>query len=234
LRLPASRAPVIYHPFETLLFDLTQSADHLFGEINATGRNLVRRAERHRDRIDVCRNDAAAYRDFIGIYNSFVAVKKYTEKISEKRLDALKPNTDVLVAYFDGRPVCGHVLVRDEGLRRIGVLWSTSTRFNVDDVRIISSVNRWLHWYEMLLYRSEGMRIYDFAGIGTETPEKATIANFKLSFGGTRVVEHDYIITRAAGRAAIQLLFRLRRIRAARAFRFSFKTRTAPRPSTTY
>jgi hypothetical protein len=46
-----------------------------------------------------------------------------------------------------------------------------------------------------------------------DTPERAGIAAFKLSFGGTRVVEHDYIIARLLGRAVVRALYVLRRVR---------------------
>jgi len=213
VRLFLPRSAALYMPFEALLLDLTRSSDDLFREIDATGRNRLRRAERIRDRIEVHRNDSVAYRDFLQIYNAFVAAKKYTDTISDERLNALRPFTDVLVGYLDDRPVCGHVILRDETLRRVGVLWSASTRFNEESAAIVSSLNRWLHWYEIGLYRSENMRIYDLGRIGTETPEKRGITRFKLSFGGIRVLEHDYIIARPAARAAIRCLYSVRKIR---------------------
>jgi hypothetical protein len=210
----APRFEMGYAPSEVLLFDLTRDIEHLFSEANVNGRRQVKKAERVRDRIEVRRNDAAAYRDFVAIYNGFVAIKKYTEKITQKRLDALKPFADVLVAYFEKRPLCGHLSIRDERLGRVGVLWSASTRLKGEDAPIlIASVNRWLHWYEMRLYKSENMSVYDFGRVGTSTPEEAAIARFKLSFGGTRVLEHDYIMAGVAGRVAMRLVYAFRRIR---------------------
>jgi hypothetical protein len=212
--LPVQRFAGSYRPFETLLFDLTRDIEGLFREANRTNRNQVRKAERLRDRVEVRRNDATACRDFITVYNCLVAVKKHTEKISEERLGALKPFSDIFVLYFDGRPISGHVMIRDEALGRAGCLYSASTRFSGEDTPLrVASLNRWLHWYEVRLYKSEGLRIYDFGGIGMDTPERAGIAEFKLSFGGTRVLEHDYIIARLPGRAAVRGLYALRRFR---------------------
>lgn len=212
--LPTNRLAVRYRPFETTLLDLTRGSEELFRGFSRTCRNMVRKADRASDNIEVRRNDDAAYRDFLTIHNGFVAVKKYAERLTEQRLDAIKPFADVFVAYFDGRPLCGHVTIRDERLGRVGLVWSASTRLKGEDSpTFVGSMNRWLHWYEMRLYRLEGMRAYDFGGVGTDTPETAAIARFKLSFGGTRVLEHNYIIARAAGRAAIRFFYAIRRIR---------------------
>jgi hypothetical protein len=210
----APRFEMGYAPSEVLLFDITRDIEHLFSEANVNGRRQMKKAERVRDRIEVRRNDAEAYRDFIAIYNGFVGIKKYTEKITQKRLDALKPFADVLVAYFDKRPLCGHLSIRDECLRRVGVIWSASTRLKGEAApNLIASVNRWLHWYEMRLYKSENMNIYDLGRIGTSTPEEAAITRFKLSFGGTRVLEHDYTMAGLAAHVAMRLLYAFRRIR---------------------
>jgi hypothetical protein len=214
VELPVRRFAFAYQPFETLLLDLTREIDDLFRHANQTGRYLVRKAERVRDRFEVRRNDEVAYKDFVAIYNDFVKAKKHTEQISEKRLEALKRLSDVFVTYFEGRPVCGHVMIRDEKLKRVGLLWSASTRLKGEDApALVASLNRWLHWHEMRLYKSEGFRVYDFGGIGEHTPEIAAITRFKLSFGGTRVVEHDCILARAPGRVAVSLLYTLRRVR---------------------
>jgi hypothetical protein len=212
--LPPNPLAVRYRPFETILLDLTRGREELFGGFSRTCRYQVRRTDRAGDKIEVRRNNDAAYRDFLTIHNGFVAVKKYAEKLTEQRLDAIKPFADVFVAYFDGRPVCGHVSIRDERLGRVGLVWSASTRLKGEDSpTFVGSLNRWLHWYEIQRHKLEGMRAYDFGGVGTDTPETAAIAKFKLSFGGTRVLEHNYIIARAAGRAAIRFFYAIRRFR---------------------
>lgn len=212
--LPPGRFAASYVPFETRLLDLTRDETTLFGEMNRTCRSQIRKADRLSDRIEVRQNDSTAYRDFLAMHNDFVALKQHSERLSERRLEALKPLSDVLVAYFEGRPICSHLVLRDEPLKRVGVLFTVSTRLREEEPSIfISSLNRWLHWYEMRRYKSQGMQTYDFCGVGTDSPEKAGIAYFKQSFGGTRVLEHNYILARAAGRTAVSLFYTLRRIR---------------------
>jgi hypothetical protein len=232
LRLPARRFAIRYQTFETLLFDLTGEIDELLSHANRTGRYQVRKIERLRDRIVVRRNDDMAYKDFVAIYNDFVKVKKHTEQISKMRLDELKPFSDVFVTYFEGRPICGHVMIRDQQQGRVGLLWSASTRLTGKDAPVlVASLNRWSHWHEMRLYRSEGFRVYDFGGIGEYTSEIAAIARFKLSFGGTRVVEHNYVVARAPGRLAVSLLYGLRRFRQAMNEAFHKRRQPNTRPA---
>jgi lipid II:glycine glycyltransferase (peptidoglycan interpeptide bridge formation enzyme) len=212
--LPPGRFSARYVPFNTSLYDLTRDEDILFADMNRTCRQQVRKMQRLCDRIEVHRNDTTAYHDFLGIHNDFAALKKHSERLSEARLEAYKLVSDVMVAYFDGRPICGHLILRDPQLKRVGVLLSASTRLNGQEPStFISSLNRWLHWYEMRCFKSEGMKVYDICGIGTDTPETAAIANFKKSFGGTQVLEHNYVLACAAVRAAVSLFYMMRRIR---------------------
>ena len=49
--------------------------------------------------------------------------------------------------------------------------------------------------------------------LGRIVQEKLQIANFKRSFGGTEVVENNYIVAGTAGRAAVNLFYAARRLR---------------------
>jgi lipid II:glycine glycyltransferase (peptidoglycan interpeptide bridge formation enzyme) len=212
--LPAGRFATRYVPFETSLVDLTRDEQALLADMSRTGRHQVRKADRLRDSIEVRCNDNAAYRDFLAIHNDFVVLKRHSEKLSEKRLEVFKPVSDVFVAYFEGRPVCGHLVLRDEQLQRVGVVYTASTRLkNEDHTTFISSLNRWLHWFAMLRYKAQGIKTYDLCGLGTDTPEKAAIAYFKKSLGGTRVLEHNYVLARRPGHAAVALFYAMRQIR---------------------
>jgi lipid II:glycine glycyltransferase (peptidoglycan interpeptide bridge formation enzyme) len=203
-----------YLPFVTSLIDLTRDSEELFKRMNATSRNEIRKIERIKHRVCVRKNDCEAYQDFLLLHNQFVALKRHREKLSYWRLEALKPFCDVLVAYVDGKAKCAHLVVRDLAARRVGLLLSVSTRLNGGDApAFVGSMNRWLHWYELHQYGLEGIRTYDFGGIGTDTPEVAEIARFKLSFGGSSVIEHNYMIAHAAGRAATGLFYMVRYLR---------------------
>jgi hypothetical protein len=208
------RWPVWYRTTATILLDLRRDIDQLFSETSSTCRRQIRRIDRIANPTRVRRNDSTAYRDFLTLYNDFVAHNRHSEQLSKSRLDALRPSTDLFVAYFDGRPLCGHVFIRDERLRRVGLLLSASTRLRGEDAPVfVGSMNRWLHWHEIQLYKSEGMLVYDLGGAGTDTPRQAGIARFKRSFGGREVLEHNYIAANPLARMAIALFYALRRAR---------------------
>lgn len=121
---------------------------------------------------------------------------------------------DIFVSYFEGRPLCAHAYIRDEKLKRVGLMLAASTRLSGEDApAFVGSINRWLHWYEMRLYKSEGIETYDLGGTGVSTLQKEAIARFKLSLGGRQVVEHNYMIANPLGRLAIRLFYALRRLR---------------------
>jgi hypothetical protein len=182
--------------------------------MSRTTRYQISRADRERTGIEVHRNDACAYRDFHTVYNDFVALKKHTGRLPERLFDALKPHADVSVASFRGRPVCGHVSIRDETLKRVALVFSASTRLSGEySSNFVGRLNRWLHWEEIALYKMEGMHLYDFGGTGTDSPAKASIARFKRMFGGKCVQQHDYIMARGVGRIAVQCFFVIRQIR---------------------
>ena len=209
-----TEGPVVHHrAFRTSLVDLTRGTNELFDDMNRNSRSQVRKIERLRDRIEVRRNDGVDS-DFLTVYNEFVGIKRYVERFSPSRLQQLKPFADIFVSYFEGRPLCTHAYVRDEKLKRVGLMFAASTRLSGKDApAFVGSVNRWSHWYQMQLYKSEGIETYDLGGTGTSTPQKAAIARFKLSLGGKQVVEHNYMIANPLGRLAIALFYALRRLR---------------------
>jgi hypothetical protein len=205
---------VVHHQaFRTSLIDLTRGTEELFEDLNRNTRSQVRRIERLGDQIEVRRNDGVDS-DFLSVYNEFVDIKRHSERLSQRRLEQLKPFTDIFVSYFEGRPLCAHAYVRDQNLKRVGLILAGSTRLSGEDAPVfVGSVNRWLHWYEMQLYKSEGIEIYDLGGTGTSTAQKEAIARFKLSLGGKQVVEHNYMIANPLGRLSIRLFYAFRRLR---------------------
>jgi hypothetical protein len=215
--LDLDRSAAWYRPFPTLLLNLRRDLGALFKEASSTCRNSIHRIDRLSSRATVRRNDSTAYADFLKLQNDFVARSSYTERLSKSQIDRLRPVVDIFVAYFDGRALCGHVFIRDQNIGRVELLFSASVRLGRgENPAFVSWMNRWLHWSEVCLYKTEGMLVYDFGGTATDTPRRAGIAGFKQSFGGTRVVEHSYLLARPLGRLAISMFYTMRRMRSAK------------------
>ena len=215
--LDLERFEAWYRPFPTVLLDLRRDLGELFREASRTSRNRIARIDHLSSRAAIRRNDPAAYADFLRLHNDLVARNSYTESLSKSQIDRLRPVVDVFVAYFDGRALCGHVFIRDKDIGRVELLFSASVRLERSaNPAFVSWMNRWLHWSEVRVYKSEGMSVYDFGGAATDTPRRAGIARFKHSFGGMRVVEHSYLVSRPLGRMAISMFYAMRRIRSAK------------------
>ena len=54
---------------------------------------------------------------------------------------------------------------------------------------LVGRANRWLHWRDLLLFKAQGVKRYDWGGMFEDEsgPGHAGINRFKRSFGGQRV-----------------------------------------------
>ncbi len=103
------------------------------------------------------------------------------------RLQRYLRSSDLFVAYLDGEPLSGHLVVRDETRRRIRLHYSASGRHHGGErAKLSGAVNRYLHWQEILFYRSAGFLVYDFGGFIEDQNGPSSVGYFKLSFGGYR------------------------------------------------
>jgi hypothetical protein len=165
----------------TRSIDLRSERDALWRGMNTTGRYEVRRAERLGGRLELRRNDATCKTDFFRLLSQFVSWSRYTHPLSQRRYQQYLRVADVAVAYVDGSPVAGHLLLRDADAARVRLTFSASIRFLEGPLqRLVAPVNRWLHWQEFLLYAAEGYATYDFGGANLGSG----IGAFKLSLGG--------------------------------------------------
>jgi hypothetical protein len=152
----------------------------------------LRRAEKMLDRVTIEVNSPKALHDFLPLYNTFAVTKGPVPKLSPERLGEYVANGEALVLYLDEQPLCCHLMLcdREAGIARL--LYSGSRRLeSQEDSNACGALNRYLHWHEMLRYHARGFRTYDFGGIRSLTHPTA---RFKLSFGGSVVTEHYYLL----------------------------------------
>jgi Acetyltransferase (GNAT) domain len=182
LGVPPSQPATRLRESVTSVVDLTQEPDSILGGMDAKScRYEIRRAEKLGERLTLRRNDGAAARDFRRLLEGLIAHTRHVRPPSRRRYEQYRAVSDIAVAYVDGTPVAGHLVVRDPGARRTRLVFSASVRHEPGALQKLSGpVNRWLHWQELLLYREEGYGAYDFGGVNPQSP----IGRFKLSFGG--------------------------------------------------
>ena len=111
-----------------------------------------------------------------------------------------------VVESEDDEIIVAHVLLRDVPMRVRPVLTATIQRNDPQRRRLIGAFNRFLHWHEILHYRQEGIRYYDFGGVELRTDSPLySITRFKQSFGGSVIRENTL---RLSDNVALRLMLR--------------------------
>jgi len=191
----------------TVCIDLSGTLGTLSKGVAKNTRYEIRQAEKLGDRIRIERNGPELTDKFLALFNDFVRSKPEVAAINHSMLRRYEAHADIFMAYLDGNPVCGHVLLRDVEIGRARLLYSASRRFDDrETARLSGTLNRFLHWHEICAYREERFSAYDLGGIKEDKADGIT--QFKMSFGGDVLKEHTYLCTGIpwVGRTAQALL----------------------------
>jgi hypothetical protein len=176
----------------TVCIDLSGTLEALSKGVAKNTRYEIRQAEKLGDRIRIERNGPELTDKFLALFNDFVRSKPEVAAINHSMLRRYEGHADIFMAYLDGNPVCGHVLLRDVEIGRARLLYSASRRFDDrETARLSGTLNRFLHWHEICAYREERFSAYDLGGIKEDKADGIT--QFKMSFGGDVVKEHTYL-----------------------------------------
>jgi lipid II:glycine glycyltransferase (peptidoglycan interpeptide bridge formation enzyme) len=184
--------------FHTLIIDLTQPEDEIFNKIDKNTRYEINRAK-NKDGItsktlDV-RYDLGLFLQF---YNKFALTKNLCpiDGVGQtlKQIEWLAENDmfTIRAALFKDEIVVMHSYVCNNG--RAKQAHSASLfRESEDNTfrRMAGRANRWLHWDDMLYFKSRNFPIYDLGGISMNLSdkEKQAVGEFKKSIGGELVKE---------------------------------------------
>jgi GNAT acetyltransferase-like protein len=188
----------------SFVIDLTLNAGKLFANMSRSTRYEINKIQREQEinRIAVRRNTYAVYDDFLKLYNDFGSLNRGTPKLSAARLGKFLPFGEAFVVYAEGKPVCGHFDLRDQALKRVVGLWSASTHLDSNTPNRIASINRWLHWRQMNVYKEEGFDTYDLGNSPSAAPG---IGTFKRALGANQMPCYDYVVARGIVRIAASL-----------------------------
>jgi hypothetical protein len=131
---------------------------------------------------------------FTEFYNQFASSRKI-DLISVRRLDEMKAFLRLSYAVSDGKVLAAHSYLVDEEAGIARLMHAASQRLNEGaDKQLIGRANKLLHYRDMLHFKTAGIKIYDFGGYANDTTDKGLqgINNFKMSFGGQKVVCNNY------------------------------------------
>lgn len=183
--------------FDNYFVDLTQSTEQLSEHLNKDTAYKIRRA-RDRDKI-ICEccdaRDPAVLDRFERMYNPFAATKGLS------RLDRAQVNSMAAAGVLDvsvardshGNALVYHSNYRDH--RRATQMHSPSIYWQLPGSaarNLIGRANRYLMWSDMLRYKEQGLKGFDFGGWYSGTTDQALlkINEFKKGFGGKVVREY--------------------------------------------
>jgi hypothetical protein len=201
-----------YRP--TILIDLTRPEDELLAAVNTHTRKVLRQAVREHVTIaSAMPLDESTWNAFLEAYWKMwrrkakagaLGIGQLRELIAHDRFDLTVSRS------ADGQILSWHAYVRTPERMRLH-----TTISDMDPSRdskwnnMVGRAHRLHHWQDMLRYKAEGMKLYDFGGVyrGTEDREQMNIAHFKQSFGGHFADTYDAVVPLTLrGRLALSLI----------------------------
>jgi hypothetical protein len=152
----------------------------------------IRRAEKMLSRVAIEIGSEKANCDFLTLYNEFNRAKGLPQ-LAAPWMQENSAHCETFVLYRDGEPLCAHLLLQDPQTSIVRLLYSGSTRLESPEQALAcGALNRYLHWQEIQRYHSLGFATFDFGGLGRL---EESISRFKLSFGGSVVSQHFYLLS---------------------------------------
>ncbi|MBZ5855770.1 hypothetical protein [Flavihumibacter profundi] len=189
---------------KTLEIDLTQPEESLHAGFIKSYRQQIRQAE---DEGVICYFKDDELEFFSDFFNQFARSKKI-HTVTPERLVAMNGHLKLSFASFNGVILAAHSYIVDNDLKIVRAFHSASRRLedSVERTRV-GKANKLLHYKDMLAFKQQGFKTYDFGGIAIDTgnPELKGINDFKLGFGG-QVVEcenfysYGYVLLRKLSR----------------------------------
>jgi hypothetical protein len=184
--------------FYTYVIDLTLAVEQLLRNLNADTSYKIRRG-RERDKI-VCEgckaNDPGVLDQFEEMYNAF-AESKGLAPLDRVQIDAMASAgaLDLSVAKDpQGNALVYHANYRDGQRARELYLPSLYRKLSDSAARnLVGRANRYLTWSNMIRYKEQGLKCYDFGGWypGTTDQGLLKINEFKRGFGGQVLREYE-------------------------------------------
>jgi hypothetical protein len=176
----------------TIENDLTLDENLIFSKFKKQFRNAIQQAKRSNIECYFS-NDKISFQSF---YNSFAAEKKLTP-ISMTLLDRIGDNLYISFAVSQGKIYAAHCYMVDFDAEYVLLFRSASRRIIDKEIEpnSIGKANKFLHYKDMLYFKSLGIKTYGFGGYSyNKTLDlKYGINKFKSNFGGQIVNKFRYI-----------------------------------------
>ena len=181
----------------TLITDLSESEESLWGKIRKNARYDINRSERDGitfeifESKDIISESFAPKMDlFEKCHDGMYASKGLNFKFNRAEIIKFAEQNSAVIttASYQGEPIVWHFYIKDDTHVKFTISCSlfrdSATKEFVD---IIGRANKALHWHDMKYLKNLGVVSYDWGGCDWHHEELNGIDNFKLSFGGEKV-----------------------------------------------
>ncbi len=212
--LPAPFPGVANEYRPTILIDLTEPEETLLAAVVANTRKALRQAVREGVTVQ---SVMPLTEDMWNAF--FVAYWKLWHRKRKAGALGIGQIRDLIAqGLFEltvSRSAEGHILSWHAYVRTAERVRLHTTISDMDRSRdskwnnMVGRAHRLHHWQDMLRFKAEGAKIYDFGGVyrGTDDQEQINIARFKQAFGGRFADTYDAVVPLSLkGRLALSLV----------------------------
>ena len=173
----------------SLITDLKENEEDLYAKIRKNYRYEIRRIDNEDVQIKCFKgkeilNFPEILDAFEQTYNEMYQSKGMSDKFNRNLvLKYIDINSIIFtIAYFENKPLVFHSYIYDTDKTRF---YYSASPFRVEKSlsAVIGRMNKALHWYDIKLFKTMGLKEYDWGGISN--PEEPNgIDQFKMAFGG--------------------------------------------------
>lgn len=186
----------ICHKQNSLILNLNQSEEDLFGKINKTVRYEINRSIKENLQVKILKSNEITddiIDSFKTCYNKMYEEKGINCHLPVDEFKRYISNNMLTLTYVSDEEeiLAYHVYVGDEKTTRL--LYSCST-FREDDAKkaLIGRANKFLHWEDIRYFKSNNYEKYDLGGISSfDNPNG--IDKFKMNFNGEKITYYNII-----------------------------------------
>lgn len=199
--LPAPYPGVANDYRPTILIDLAQTEDELLAAITASTRKVIRQAGREGVTVNsVTPLTEATWNAFVAAYWTLWRRKTKAGALGIGQIRDLIAQD--LFELTVSRSAEGHILSWHAYVRTPERVRLHTTISDMDPSRgskwnnMVGRAHRLHHWLDILRFKAEGTKSYDFGGVyrGSEDQQQINIARFKQSFGGHFADTYDAVV----------------------------------------
>lgn len=192
---PCPRGVAPDQALHSLQTDLEAPPQTIAARFDETCRRHIRRAEREDGlRFEMLADAADGLEEFAEFYDQFARQKGLW--LADRHWLARTAEAGQLTlscAVRGAERLVWHAHLRAGRTVQLAHSASLYRGTNDDHRSLVARANRWLHWQDMLSFKTAGLTYYDWGGMFADesTPERAGINRFKRSFGGTPVLAYE-------------------------------------------